>query len=458
VTRVPVVIVADDLTGAQDAAVQFRPFGEAVTLLSPEHWGEFASWPVVAVTAESRALSAAEAAQRLRSVARRLTEVYGKARPRVYKKIDSMLRGCLGQEIEALLEGLGLTCAVVAPAYPAQGRITAGGFHLVRGIPLALSDAGRDPLTPVAESHLGRLLAQQSRHPVGQLPLDVVMAGAPAIRRHLQGLIAGGVRVVAADATTEAHLEALGAAVATDPTILPCGSAGLAGPLARAWLPTAAGEGRREMAGSEPPGDYASRPAACPARRRGTLVICGTQSRGGVAQVAEVRAGGAAEVLALAPNRLIVLDERRRVVEECAQAAAHALRQSKDVLIHIAEAGEPGDASEETPVGPAVQAKSARKVSAVILSVLGELGQRLAGEAERLVLTGGDTAMAVCAVLGVRAIAVGAELLPGVVAGRMLGVGGVGAGVCGMPGMPVITKAGSFGDSSTLVRILSLPR
>lgn len=454
-TRVPVVILADDLTGAQDSAVQFKPSGEAVTLLSPEHWGEFASWPVVAVTTESRALPAGGAAQRMRMVVHRLKDTYGEALPRVYKKIDSMLRGCLGQEIDVLLEELGFACAVVAPAYPAQGRITAGGFHLVRGVPVAESDAGRDPLTPVTESHLGRLLAKQSRYPVGHLPLDVVMAGPPVIRRHLGNLIAGGVRVVAVDATTEAHLEALSAVVADETKVLPCGSAGLAGPLARAWSPDALADERREPAEREAPGIGAPGPEDHAPGRRGTLIICGTQSRAGLAQVAEVRARGAAEVMALGPDRLAAPDERLRVVEECARSTARLLREGKNVLIYVAEpAGEPGGGGQAGP------AQSARAVSAAILSSLGELGRGLAGEAGRLVLTGGDTAMSVCAALGVRAIAVEGEPLPGVVAGRMLGVGGVGDGVCGVPGMPgmqVITKAGSFGDPATLVRILALP-
>lgn len=438
-TRGSVTVIADDLTGAQDAAVQFRPSGGAVTLLAPEHWGEFASYPVVAVTTESRALSAGEAARRVRLVARHLKDTYGEALPRVYKKIDSLLRGRLGQEIDALLEELGLAYAVVAPAYPAQGRITAGGLHLVGGIPVAESDAGRDPLTPVTESHLVRLLSGQSRHRVGHLPLDVVMAGASAIRRHLRGLSEDGVRVVAADATTETHLEALSAVVASEAGALPCGSAGLAGPLARVLSPGGPAQERREPPKHEAPGHADNGPD-----RRGTLIICGTQSRAGLGQVAEVQARGAAEVKPLAPDRLAAPGEWLKVVEECARAAGDSLREGKNVLIYVLE---------RAWESPPVPAESARAVSAAILSALGELGRRLAGEAGRLILTGGDTAMSVCAALGVRALAVEGELLPGVVAGRMLGAGGV----SGVPGVQVITKAGSFGDPATLARLLAAP-
>ncbi|HHW14684.1 MAG TPA: hypothetical protein GXX28_07095, partial [Firmicutes bacterium] len=246
---------------------------------------------------------------------------------------------------------------------------------------------------------------------------------------------------------TEEHLETLGEAVATEPRVLPCGSAGLAGPLARAWSPDAPAEERREPAEHEPAGIEVPGPADHASDRRGTLIISGTQSRAGLAQVAEVQARGTAEVKPLAPDQLAAPDERRRVVEECARAAGGLLRDGKNVLICVQErAGE----------GAPVSTESARAVSAAILSALGELGRRLAGEAGRLILTGGDTAMSVCAALGIRALAVEGELFPGVVAGRMLGAGGL-SSVPGIPGIQVITKAGSFGDPATLARILAVP-
>jgi len=63
-----------------------------------------------------------------------------------------------------------------------------------------------------------------------------------------------------------------------------------------------------------------------------------------------------------------------------------------------------------------------------------------------LFLTGGDTACMVFAALGVRAIRLSHEILPGVPAGRM--EGGAANGVA------VVTKSGGFGGPDTLVRIV----
>jgi uncharacterized protein YgbK (DUF1537 family) len=60
-----------------------------------------------------------------------------------------------------------------------------------------------------------------------------------------------------------------------------------------------------------------------------------------------------------------------------------------------------------------------------------------------MVLTGGDVAAAVCARLGARAIWLRGEVEPAIPWGSLDG----GA----MPGMPIVTKAGSFGRPGTLL-------
>ena len=55
------------------------------------------------------------------------------------KRIDSTLRGNLGSETDAMLDGLGEDyVAIVAPCFPSSGRIVIGGYMLVEGIPCLL--------------------------------------------------------------------------------------------------------------------------------------------------------------------------------------------------------------------------------------------------------------------------------------------------------------------------------
>lgn len=63
-----------------------------------------------------------------------------------------------------------------------------------------------------------------------------------------------------------------------------------------------------------------------------------------------------------------------------------------------------------------------------------------------LLLTGGETAYAVCRALGASGIALGGELEPGLAVGVLLGGP--------FDGLSVVTKAGGFGDPETLVRVL----
>ena len=82
-----VAVIADALTGAGDTALQFTEAGWTSELLL--HTGTSTA-EVVAVTTDSRALDPAEAAQRVRDAT---AEVLGAGVPRLYKKIDSTVRG-----------------------------------------------------------------------------------------------------------------------------------------------------------------------------------------------------------------------------------------------------------------------------------------------------------------------------------------------------------------------------
>lgn len=45
------------------------------------------------------------------------------------KKIDSTLRGNLGAEIKAVDDVFNPDIVIIAPAYPANQRVTIGGYH-----------------------------------------------------------------------------------------------------------------------------------------------------------------------------------------------------------------------------------------------------------------------------------------------------------------------------------------
>ena len=139
--RRSLIILADDLTGACDAAVAFASSCDPVRVhINSELNSEPSEAACVqAITTESRDLPVTEAEARLRSIAERLP-----SNAELFKKIDSVFRGNTVVEIAATLVHARYDLAVLAPAYPALGRTVREGVLHVRG-------AGGDRAVPIAE-------------------------------------------------------------------------------------------------------------------------------------------------------------------------------------------------------------------------------------------------------------------------------------------------------------------
>jgi uncharacterized protein YgbK (DUF1537 family) len=76
----------------------------------------------------------------------------------IYKKVDSVLRGPIAAELEALLAAWGLGRCLLVPANPGLGRVIAGGEYLVQGIPLHETDFALDPEYPAQTASVMELV------------------------------------------------------------------------------------------------------------------------------------------------------------------------------------------------------------------------------------------------------------------------------------------------------------
>jgi uncharacterized protein YgbK (DUF1537 family) len=133
---VEVAILADDLTGALDAAAPFVRAGRTAVVATAPAWldGADIAAEVIAVCTSTRDAGAEEAAQIVGAAARSLAALA----PRIlFKKIDSTLRGQVVAETVSMFAATGRRRAIVCPAVPAQGRIVRDGRVLVHGTPLA---------------------------------------------------------------------------------------------------------------------------------------------------------------------------------------------------------------------------------------------------------------------------------------------------------------------------------
>lgn len=406
------VILADDLTGAADAAASFAQAGlRTVVALSLAEAGFLrksqdpidaplskagfsgknpASIDVISLSTDSRQVAADEAARRVRQAVDWLRQ-NGFESPGTffYKKIDSLLRGHPSVELAAMLDALGFDRALVAPAFPAQGRLTLAGQQVI--------GTGRTARQIDLGEVFGLPPGPGARPQVIQwLPLDRVRQGWPADQPGLY----------IADAESEGDLEALAQGMFAQGFHLACGSAGLARALQRVAF---------QLAGRTAP---ASRPPRTRLAARPVLVVAGSRAPVLARQVEAARRSGIRVVV----PAFSFLEEAAFRPEELdyALALAGTLRSGQPAI--LTTAGLP-----LSPLGD-------EQVAGRLADVTGWLVE--AGLVGGLVLTGGDTAAAVCRRLGTSLIELHGEPMPGIAAGALLDGP--------YAGLPVITKAGAF--------------
>lgn len=417
----PFGIIADDLSGAADTGVQFSRRGAQVLVCLdsddavPPKRGE---WDVVVANTYSRNVPSDEARRR---VARTYRWLDFAGWPVRYKKIDSTLRGNLAAELEEML-ALGVERIVLAPAFPLNGRTVEDGVLRVNGVPVNETEFARDPLSPVKTGRL-RDYFGEAFEPVESLPLDVLHREAGATQDRMRQAWKNGCRLLLVDAATQEDLGVL-AQVLTSPWghALVAGSAGAA----------------RELAQRLSPGGYP--PAPPPTVRTGpVLVMCGTQQDVTQRQVAVLRQRGGCHVLQINPAR--VKDPwdaaaEARIVAEIESAALQAARGGlRSLVVAIA------------PGGPAADPAAYQRRSARLNALLGATAKRLHKRIDSpgIVLTGGDTAMAVLTILGAQMLQMGGELQPGIpLAWAVEGP---------VRGLRLVIKAGGFGTPEALAQV-----
>jgi len=298
------LLIADDLTGACDAAVQFAVAGRrvAVALQMPA----VRNCDVLAVSTESRGLSVDESRQAIAGMAMGLAGL----KPRLlFKKIDSTLRGNAGAEIAATAEAFGCGAAVITPAFPAMKRIVTDGWLRVEG---------SAEFSPV---ELGAYLKAQ---------------GLASHRHGCAGTVAesvaDGIRYVSVDAACDADLDrVIAAMMESTGRILWAGSAGLAAALARSM---AAGGGRiARPANSGRPVLFcigSNHPATFAQQRRLVAARCVSALSAETAAPAEIAD-------ALRDGRHVMLDAPHGRIPEW--RLAELLRETRDVAGALALSG-----------------------------------------------------------------------------------------------------------------------
>ncbi len=215
------LLIADDLTGACDAAASFAAHGYR-TAAALEPGRDISGVDVLSISTESRGMAAECLTQTMLECCRGLAGVDARL---LFKKIDSTLRGNPGAEIVLAREALGCDVALVTPAFPAMGRIVDAGCLRISG----QADDAAIELAPFFRSQGVRDCSH----------VDLAGLGV-AIKR--------GDRFLSVEARCDEDLDQIVAAgVESGRRVLWAGSAGLASALARG-LPVGKCRGAGERA------------------------------------------------------------------------------------------------------------------------------------------------------------------------------------------------------------------
>jgi uncharacterized protein YgbK (DUF1537 family) len=420
-----IAIIADDLTGASDSGVQFARKGlETQVIFDLEHfYTDIREMDAVVLDTDSRSVSQEVAYEKVTEAA---IQVKQSGFKHVYKKMDSTLRGNLGTEIDAVMDKIQVDFAVVAPAFPKIGRTTLNGVHFLNGVSIDQTEISRDPKCPVKESNLVKLFTSQSKRKVDLIPLETLRSGNKQVLSQIKSLLQEHIEIIVFDAVTEEDLQQIAEMMASsDYRVLWAGSAGLAD-----YLPKALSFSVNS-----------SKVLAIPVTNKPVLLVAGSISKVTRGQVSTFNMNPQVAAVELNTVQAIASDEGSlQEIKRCRKELLTAISVGSDVSLCASSSPEHVKSSK---AAGAARGFDPTEVSNRIADILGEIASGIIQEAELqgVILTGGDTAKAVCRHLGVSGIQLIKEIEPGIPLGKLVG---------NKP-LWVVTKAGAFGNENSLL-------
>ena len=419
-------IIADDLTGANDTALQFQKLGAKTKILldyneQPQNDSKTEVW---AISTESRNIDASEAILRVENTLNNLN--MNLSLEYFYKKIDSTLRGHIAVETLELIDSLNYDASIIVPAFPSEGRITVGGYHLSKGIPVSRTEMATDPHSPITESHIPTFfssqLGEKDSSIIGIIGLSTVINGAGPILMKMNALIKDGKKLIIADATCNTDIEQIVLAISkSNYKILPAGTAAMGSSLAKNWLPELEDD---------------SAPIVIPKQPR--LIISGSATGINANQIEQLEKSYDYDVCSLA---LTAEDVFNYKIEEYTNKVLLVLGENDTVIVHSSRLLDNFDGfSEESLKDELTRAKFATKIT----DFLAELTKRIVEKKNVLLITlGGETSYKCCNAISSKELVMLDEVAPAIALCK------------DYKNRLIITKSGNLGNQKTLIEILN---
>ena len=419
-------IIADDLTGANDTALQFHIKGaKTKILLDASHMpNKKESTEVWAISTESRNCDIEKALENVRSAISSFKDNF--SFDYYYKKIDSTLRGHIALETLTMLEMLEYDCAIIMPAFPQEGRITVGGYHLLKGIPIGRTEIAMDPHSPILESHIPTLLKSQldekQRDIVGVLDLKTVMNGAGPILIKINELIKEGKKLIVADASSITDIEQIALAIKKcDKKLLPTGTASGAQVLGKIWLSENNDE-KESIVLEELP----------------KLIVSGTATKITADQITKLEQSDDYTDVIFMP--LEMRDIICGVDDELVARIIRNLKSNVTVCVHTSHLITNFDGFSDDSLTAEL---TKDKLASMITDFLADLTKQVLSEINAILITlGGETSYKCCSKIDSKELTLIDEVAPAISLSR------------DSKGQWIVTKSGNLGSTKTLIDIL----
>ena len=333
----------------------------------------------------------------------------------MFNKVDSTLRGNPGVELAAALRVLDADHAILCPSYPENGRTVENGQLLVGGVAITKTDVGQDKLSPLPSSNIEEIVASSlERAGISQTVHVRGNSGGKSVTDLLPV-------IVTADARTDSDLLLLAERlVASESIVVVAGSAGVSVALANV-LSEVRPSLRPQM--------------SLTSRSQRVLIVTASQRT-----IID-------EQLKLLGNHVDLIQAELSVGEALDGVSDDSIEQVTRLAgldgIVVLKIGKLDAAAN-------VETSELRNIADSIVRNLGAAVRAITDltKPDVLVVIGGDTTSGVLHACEVSSIQLHGELQPGTVNG--VAVDG------SIENTLLVTRAGGFGDESSLVELISL--
>jgi uncharacterized protein YgbK (DUF1537 family) len=415
------VIIADDITGANVTSSLLVKEGiHAITFLDADTIDESVlDVDAISINAASRGLTKELAYMKIQKALNRISHddvlFYS-------KRIDSTLRGNIGEEIKSMLDYLPKHIAIVVPAFPDSNRICVGGYILIDQTLLEYTDAAKDVKAPVLQSKIEKIISQQYEGEIKSIHLDKLLKGSDYIKNQIQKAAEKGCRIIVIDAITNEDICSIAKAVKS--TALPVISVD--------------------------PGPFTAALAVEFVKRsdlqsnKKVLLSIGSMTELTKKQVLQLQKRKRTLFYNINTKNLLDTDS---LMNECARASEFI----KDRIADYEIIGITTSIIEEDVINLKIEAEKfstteeevSKRIAKGIAKITSIIMQESSNKISGLYTSGGDITVAVCKELGASGIVVEDEVLPLAIYGIIFGGE--------YHHYPIITKGGLIGDENALI-------